>query len=217
MKRIICVVGLAVTIAALPAHAQVGVAAHVGTMGLGADVAVSLTPRVSLRGGANFVPYTPEFTADDIDYEFNFPSPQFTALVDLFLTGGLRLSGGLRIAPDDLSASGQLAGPEEIGGVIYTPSEVGILTGTIVTQKVSPYLGIGFGNVALSRVGFFADLGIALHGSPEVTLTAREGSLASDPTFQSDLNREAQSFEDDIDWYKFYPVLSFGISFALKQ
>jgi hypothetical protein len=38
MKRIICVVGLAVTIAALPAHAQVGVAAHVGTMGLGADV-----------------------------------------------------------------------------------------------------------------------------------------------------------------------------------
>ncbi len=216
MKRISCVVGLAVTITALPTAAQVGVAAHVGTMGLGADVAVSLSPRGSLRGGANFVPYTPEFTADDIDYEFNFPSPQFTALVDLFLTGGLRLSGGVRIAPDDLSASGQLFFNDTATTEIYTPTEVGVLTGAIETQKVSPYFGIGFGNVALSRVAFFADLGIALHGSPEVTLTASEGSLAGDPAFQSDLNQEAQSFEDDIDWYTFYPVLSFGVSFALK-
>ncbi len=216
MKRISCVVGLAVTIAALPARAQVGVAAHVGTMGLGADVAVSLTPRVALRGGANFVPYTPEFTADDVDYEFNFPSPQFTALLDLFLTGGLRLSGGVRIATEDLSTTGRLTTSLEIGGDIYTPSEVGILTGTIMTRKVSPYLGVGYGNVALSRIGFFADLGIALHGGPEVDLTASEGSLAGDPVFEGDLDREAQNFEDDIEWYAFYPVLSVGISFALK-
>jgi hypothetical protein len=34
--------------------------------------------------------------------------------------------------------------------------------------------------------------------------------------FRADLDREAQSFEDDIDWYTFYPVLSLGVSFALK-
>jgi hypothetical protein len=185
-------------------------------MGFGADVAVSLTPRVGVRGGANIIPYTPEFTADDIDYQFNFPSPQFTAMVDLFLVGGLRLSGGVRVAGDDLSASGQLTQSVEIGDEMYSPSEVGTLTGAIETQTVAPYFGFGFGNVALSRVGFFADFGIALHGTPEVTLTASEGSLASDPMFRADLDREAQSFEDDIDWYTFYPVLSLGVSFALK-
>ena len=137
-------------------------------------------------------------------------------MLDLFLVGGLRLSGGARIAASDLSASGQLAQSVEIGDEIYTPSEVGTLTGAIVTQTVAPYFGIGFGNVALSRVGFFADIGFALHGSPELTLTASEGSLASDPAFGADLDREAQSFEDDIDWYTFYPVLSLGVSFALK-
>jgi hypothetical protein len=185
-------------------------------MGLGADVAVALTPRLGLRGGANVVPYTPEFTADDVDYEFNFPSPQFTAMLDLFLVGGLRLSGGVRVAAEDLSATGQLSQDVEIGDDTYTPSEVGILNGAIVTQEVAPYFGVGFGNVALNRIGFFMDLGLAFHGSPEVTLTASEGSLAADPTFQSDLTREAQSFEDDIDWYTFYPVLSLGISFGLR-
>lgn len=216
MKRIIGVVGLAAAITASPAGAQVGVAAHVGTMGFGADVAVALSPRVSLRGGLNVVPGTPEFTADEIEYQFDFPSPQFTLLADVFLSESFRLSGGFRLAPSELSVTGQLTGPEEIGDVIYTPSEVGTLSGTIVTQEVSPYLGIGFGNVALGGIGFFADLGVALHGSPAVTLSASEGSLANDADFVSDLNREAQRFEDDIDWYTFYPVLSVGISFGLN-
>ncbi len=196
------------------ASGQIGVAAHAGTMGFGADVAASLTTRLGLRAGINITPYTPKFTADDIDYEFNFPSPQFTALADLFLVGGLRLSGGVRISTEDLSLSGQLSNSVDIGGTTYTPAEVGTLTGAIVTKEVSPYFGIGFGNVARSRIGFFADIGVALHGSPEVSLTASEGSLASDPTFQADLAREAQDFEDDIDWFTFYPVLSFGISFG---
>jgi hypothetical protein len=214
MQRAIRLSTLLLFAIAPAATAQVGVAAHAGTMGLGADVAVSLTSRLGLRAGANIMPYTPKFTADDVDYEFNFPSPQFTAIADLFLVGGLRLSGGVRISTEDISLSGQLTSSVDIGNATYTPTEVGTLTGAVVTKEVAPYLGIGFGNVARSRIGFFADIGVALHGTPEVTLTASEGSLASDPTFQDDLAREAQSFQDDIDWFTFYPVLSLGISFG---
>ena len=72
-------------------------------------------------------------------------------------------------------------------------------------------MGLGFGHHTEGGFGFFADLGVAFVGDPEVTLTA-EGPIASEPEIEEDLNREAQNIEDDAGGYlKYWPIVSIGV------
>lgn len=190
-----------------------GISPHVGTLGLGADVGVGLHPRVTLRAGANYIPYKPSITVSDTKWELSLPEMQFTGLVDLNLFGGLRLTGGLRYKTTEIEATGGYTGTVSIGDSTYTGDQVGNLAGAIVTKDWSPYVGIGFGSVARRGLGFILDLGVAFHGTPAVTLEA-DGPIASDPVFLNELAKEVANFEDDISWATFYPVLTVGLSFG---
>jgi len=202
---------------ATPAGAQeVGLAAHVGSLGLGADVAVSVHPNVGLRAGGNFFPFDINFTSSGVDYSLGLPSPQFMLLADLYPTGSFRVSAGLMISSASFDLTGKLDGPVNIGGTTYTPAEVGNLTGTLETRDVSPYIGIGFGNPASSRVGFFLDLGVAFHGNPQASAAA-DGPISTLPGFQADLDLEIQDIQDDVGSIIVYPVLSIGVSIGLGR
>jgi len=213
------VVVVAAAVLSVPAAAQeksgvsFGVSPHVSTLGLGADVGVGLHPRVTVRGGVSYIPYKPGITVSDTDWELSLPEVSVTGMVDLFLVGGLHLTGGIRYKNSEVEAVGSYTGTVDIGDSTYTGDQVGNLTGAIVTKDLSPYVGIGFGNVAKRGLGFILDLGIALHGTPEVTLAA-DGPIANDPLFQAELAKEVATFEDDISWAKFYPVLTIGLSFG---
>lgn len=221
MRTLGSLAALGVLLLTAPAAAQerigLGVAPHAGTLGLGVDVAYALHPRVNVRVGGNFIPVEPEFDVSDITWKIDPPSPQFLGAVDVFLISQLRLSGGVRIASNDLSARGVFTGSVDIGGQVYNGTDVGNLDGTIAISRVAPWVGIGWGNVARSRIGFFFDAGLAFTGSPDVTLTA-DGPITTDPLlgpqFNSSLATETQEFEDDIDWVKYYPVVQIGLSFG---
>jgi len=140
------------------------------------------------------------------------PKAQFSAMVDLFLVGGLRLSGGAVFARSDVEATATpTTGTYPIGDIDYPASAVGTLSMGVGTNAVAPYVGLGFGNVAKKGIRFFADLGVAFQGSPQVTLAAT-GSIKDDPAFQAELAKEKLAIEDDISWAKYYPVLSLGIA-----
>lgn len=206
---------VATSLVASPAPAQeLGAAAHVGTLGLGADVAVSVHDNVGLRASFNYFPFDINFEVAGIDYSVDLPSPQFMLLADFYPTGQFRLSGGLLISSTDFDVTGELQQAVDIGNTTYTAAEVGNLTGTFATRDVSPYIGIGLGNPVASRIGFFLDLGVAFHGNPEVSAQA-DGPVASQPGFQQDLDAEVQELQDDVDNIIVYPVLSLGISFRL--
>ncbi len=190
---------------------QIGVAGHVGTLGLGLDVAVALHSRVGVRVGANFFPTTLDATASQVSYTIDMPSPTFTGLVDLYIAGPLRLSGGVMYSSNNIALEGGAPGSIEVGGITYPGSDVGTLRGEIVTRKLSSYLGLGIGNPATSKFGFFLDIGAGFHGTPAFALTA-DGTLASDPTFQANLESERQEIEDDLSQLTIYPVVSIGMS-----
>jgi hypothetical protein len=209
-----CILSLT-TVAPLGAQG-LGVAGHAGTLGLGVDVAVAVTPRIGIRAGANFFPTDIDLTVSDLDYTIDLPSPQFTAVLDLYLLGGLRLSGGLFASSDDINLVGMLSDDVEIGDDVYTPSQVGTLIGSIINDDLGPYIGIGFGNPAASRIGFFLDLGVAFQGAPEVALTA-DGPVTLLPSFQADLEAERVSAEEDLEMFQYYPVLSIGFSIRLSS
>ena len=213
MKKIFCIsIVAAVAMSPLPAHAQgAGIAFHVGTLGVGADIAAAFGSRVGLRSGFNFFPTDIDRTISDVSYQIDFASPTFTLVLDLYLVGQLRLSAGGLFSPDDIVLRGASADTVNINGTSYPVSQVGALTGTIVTNEVSPYAGIGFGNPGRSKFGFFLDLGVAFHGTPVFTLNA-DGLLKSDPPFQANLATEEQSIQDELTNIIVYPVATIGFS-----
>ena len=106
------------------------------------------------------------------------------------------------------------SGTYSIGNRNYTGAEVGTLTGKVDFKSTAPYVGIGWGNATSGRFGIAFDLGIVFQGSPQVALSA-SGIVASDPTFIQELNRENQELENDISEFKYYPVISLGLSLNL--
>jgi hypothetical protein len=202
------------------AHAQdggssitFGISPHVSTLGVGADVGVGLHPRITVRAGASYIPFKPSISVSDTEWEASLPEMSYTGTVDLYLIGGLHVSGGFRYKTTDVEAVGNYTGTVNVGDQTFTGDEVGTLTGVIVTKDLSPYAGIGFGNVAKRGLGFILDFGVAFHGSPEVTLTSEGGTLSGDPLLDAELAKEADNFEEEIPGvFDVYPVLTVGLT-----
>lgn len=212
MKKTFCIsIVAAIAVSPLPAQAQgAGIAFHVGTLGVGADIAAAFGSHFGLRSGFNFFPTDIDAKVSGINYQIDFASPTFTAMLDLYLLGPLRVSGGAIYTTDDIVLAGELTGPVDINGSTYSPTQVGIITGTILTNELSPYAGIGLGNPGRSKFGFFLDLGVAFHGTPGFTLTAVGGSASTLLQFQADLAAEEQSIRDDLANITVYPVVTIG-------
>ena len=188
---------------------------HVGTLGIGADVSVGFDAPVSVRAGFSAVPFSVSFSTNDIDFDANLPSTRLSLIGDFNIPSvPLRLSAGITRTGDDYEL---VATPTEnitIGDVDYTPAEVGTLTGLVTTQEVSPYLGIGIGQLPVSGVGFTLDLGVLFHGEPEVGYEV-DGALANDADFLIELEKERVDLQDDLSSVKIFPVLKIGASFGL--
>lgn len=203
---------------ATPVAAQsyfAGIAVHAGTLGLGADFGLRVNQLIGLRAGVNFLPSGIDFPIEDVDYDADLPSPQYTALLDFHPGGSLfRLSAGTLYSPEHLKAK---ARPEEsvrINGDTYEAEDVGTLFGEVRNRDFAPYVGIGYGKTGGSNFGFFIDIGAAFHGSPELHVEA-DGPIADVPSFQADLEADRQQFEDKASWARVYPVLSIGFTFGV--
>ena len=191
--------------------AQMGVGIRVGTLGLGADLGIALSPNVQVRGGGAIQPINPTFTISDIKYSVDLPGSFVNIGIDLFPTGGgFRIGGGLLYKPDDISGSGEFTGSVDVGGRSYADSEVGTLTGTVSSKSTAPYAMIGFGKHASSGIGLFLDLGAAFVGEQTLTLTAT-GAAANNAQFLMDLESERMDTEDSLNKFKIYPMVNLGL------
>jgi hypothetical protein len=206
---LLSVLAIAAVPGSLVAQGGIGVAGHVGTMGVGVDAAISPAPGIGLRAGANIMPVEINGAFSDVDFTVNLQSPQLTAMVDLYPFGGFRLSGGFRYSSSNIVLSGDVTQSVDLGGTSYSLDS---LVGTIVTPDIAPYIGIGFGNPAKRGLGIFFDVGVAYQGEPELDLDAF-GNATTLPGFAANLEAERIDIEDALGTYfKFYPVISLGIS-----
>jgi hypothetical protein len=103
-----------------------------------------------------------------------------------------------------------------INGVDYPAALIGRLHGKVETEKIAPYLGLGWGNAVApgSRWRFALDVGAFYQGEPEVSLVARPANPdLVPPGFEEDLEAERREIEEDISDYRIYPVVALGVSF----
>lgn len=216
-KHVLTLVVTAWVLSPAAARAQgLGLAARAGTLGLGAEAAVGVTDRIVLRGGFGVNPFDPSATLDDMDVELSIPT-WYNAGVDIYLNGAMRVGGGVLIKREDPSLRAEFDGPQDIGGTIFTPEQIGTVTGVFDSADQLPFLLLGFGKHTVPGVALFIDLGLAFLGDSNVTLDASGGTLSDDPATQAALDQEAQNFEDDLPTYlQFWPILSLGLRVGIN-
>ena len=214
MKKSTLVMAVAVA-ATIPGYAgaqSIGIAGRVGTLGLGAEAAIGLTDRVVVRGGLGLMPVEPSITVSDLDVTLELPT-WYNVGVDVYVTGAMRIGGGLLFKADDPMLRGVFTTNQDIGGQQFTPQEIGTLVAVLDSKNQVPYFLIGFGKHTAPGVGLFLDLGVAFLGEPNFLLSTEGGTLPDDSgQMRAALDQEAAQFEEDAGTYlKLWPILSLGL------
>ncbi|HEY3566447.1 MAG TPA: hypothetical protein VGP73_00840 [Thermoanaerobaculia bacterium] len=208
-----------------PARGQVALGGKAGSLGLGLELTVGLSPQWNARIGANGFNYTDDRRkAGHLEYDATAKLRTGTALLDWHPGGhGFRLSGGLVYNDTHIDGTSLVpaSGNYVIGGIPVPVSLVGTLSGRIDFDRVVPYAGLGWGN-AVGRdrkVGFFLDAGAIFQGKGKVKLTPNipAGSPLNDPTARAALDillrEEENSIQKDVADYTVYPVVAIGLTY----
>jgi hypothetical protein len=223
MRRVVVPLVLAVlATSTLPAGATgqgFAVGPKLGSTGLGADVIVSLAPKLALKGGVGFslghfdldlgCGRDPDCTTYRVE-----PPPMFlTGAIDIRLAGPVRIMAGLLYRSDDTHFGGDLDGPSLIGDETF--SGPGRLDGALVSAETAPFLGIGFGSLGGTGFKVYLDVALAFAGDPDVELMG-SGAITSEAGFAAALERERLRILDDIDnYYQYWPVVNLGFRFGI--
>lgn len=186
-----------------------------GTLGAGVEATVRLTDKLNFRVGGNQYSKDETGTEDGIEYDIELDLSSAAALFDWHPFGGVfRITAGALLNGNELNFEARSALTYDIGDETYTAPEVGQLDGKIDFDDVAPYASIGWGNAVgeNKNITFSFELGAVYQGSPNVDLTAT-GTLASNSTFQAELQKEEDNLQDELDEYEIYPVAAIGISY----
>lgn len=178
------------------AHADWGIGARAGTLGLGVDIARSFTPLFNARLGVNRYSYGFDVESSDVDYDADLELDSVHALIDFHpWAGNFRFTGGLVSNDNRIEASG-------------THSSGAQVEGEVDFDSTAPYAGIGWGNYTsgFSPVWWSIDLGIMAQGSPRVDISSSGLSNAEEEEEERDL-------EDELSEFDTYPVFSVGLVF----
>jgi hypothetical protein len=213
---------LAIQPGATPGQKQplgVGVSTRIGTLGIGVDVAKSVTPQVNGRLGFNFGNIGTNRTDSGINYDaqLNLSSVQLVGDYYPFNSSGFRVTGGLVAQSNKFSVTSKPSsnGSYTIDNVPRQVSEVGSLTGEYTYgNSIAPYVGIGIGKSTNDGFGFNADLGVMFAGSPKVTLNASNQAFNNNPITRAQIDNQARQTENDLKGFNLYPVLSIGLSYG---
>lgn len=195
---------------------SIGLSLKTSSLGIGLEVSAGLSEKVNVRLGANYFKFSKSLNQDGIDYDFDLKLNSYTALLDWHMfDSGFRLSGGAVLDKNRLDGNAKPGSSYSIGNDTFSAAEVGLLSGHINFRDISPYLGIGWGNVVQgdSNWTFTADLGVIFTGIPVVDLNSTGGSLSNNPDLLAEIVREEQNVSDDIGFFKYYPVVSVGMSY----
>ncbi|MEO0411433.1 MAG: hypothetical protein AAF221_06310 [Pseudomonadota bacterium] len=223
MKKMM--LGLAASIAALivsPAQAEMErrgptLTLKVGSNGLGAEVTYGLSHIVRVRAGGYGFKAGFDASTRDVAYDMDLRLLSGAGYLDVHPFGGrFRFTAGMVYNANRADAAGSVAQELTFGDNTFTPAQVGTLQGSVHFRQWSPYAGIGWGSPLSkeSNWAFEADLGVIYQGRPVVDLMSVDGELSSDPTLIQAIEDEEQELQSDIDFFRFYPILSLGVAYT---
>ena len=190
-----------------------------GTTGIGIELTTPLLANLNLRAGISGYNYSTSTSKSDIDYDFDLKLMTINLLADYypFKSSQFRITGGVTYNGNKLDMTGKptSSGTYTFNNVSYTTSQVSSVDATVDFNKVAPYIGIGWGD-AVQKAGwnFTADAGVMFQGTPnsDITVNTTLTGAAKD-TLLANVNAEQSQLDDDLSAFKYYPVLTVGVSY----
>ena len=207
--------------APLLAHAEIGIYAKGGTLGVGGGVGYGISDVLTARVGYTTLNINRDINTTDVDYKGKFKLGGAEALLDWHpFAGTFRVTGGLVFNRNKIDVDAKLDQSVTISGQSYQASDLGSLSGTVKFKTTVPYLGIGWGNV-VGKDGnfhFIADIGVEFQGSPDVKLSGGcSATTALTPTqcdqLQANIQAEEKDLNNKVSDYKWWPVLNVGVAY----
>jgi hypothetical protein len=196
---------LLMTVVFFNASHAAGLGVRAGTTGLGADFGWGIGPTLGGRIGVSGGSFNADVETSDVNYDADAKLANVNGFLDWSPIGPFRITAGIVANSNKVD----LVGRPRTGA--FPPGST--LTGTVKPEHdVTPYLGIGYGNVWTKGVNFYFDLGIMFQGSPKVDLTANCPPSPQCTQAQSRVAAEEQRVQDELNKYKYYPVLNIGIT-----
>lgn len=184
------------------------------TLGVNVEVYRSFGSSFNLRLGGSMFSYTYQSGVNQSeDYEMNakLDLSSVALLGDWypFASTSLHVTGGAIVNLNKPVVTAIPTISKTIGGDVYNKDNLGTIGIDLSFNKVAPYFGIGIGNPTAGDkgLGFVMDIGAYYQGPPKVSMTAT-GLLAPSASPEQEA-----IVAKNLDWFKFYPVVSLGISY----
>lgn len=205
LKKTIAAV-LAISAAALAGTASAQtVYGQVGTTGFTLGYAEHLNNYVNVRADASFFNYSRDIKAGNVEYSGKLKFTNVGLYADYFPVGQFRLTGGLLIGDDKVSARGTAGAGNDI-------PEGEWVDAALKTKKVRPYLGLGWGlgKQAGKGLSFTADVGVA-YGRFTTDYNVSAG--LADYWGNDRVQEERRDLDRKVNDLKWYPVVRLGVSY----
>jgi hypothetical protein len=231
MKKISIIAGLAF-LAATPVQAyDFGVGVKAGTLGVGAEVSMTLTQTINARLALTSInsSYDDTLDIDDgenvatVDATLDLDFGASALLFDWYVFDGtFHVTGGLIKNSSAINLSGTLTNSTvTFNNQTYNVSDFvdPSLSGKIsMGSSAQPYLGIGWGRKADDNPGLSLsfELGVVLL-DPSVSLQApqlKTGNAADQQTLDDNVAQAEAAAEDELSALKAWPVISLGLNYA---
>jgi hypothetical protein len=178
-----------------------------GSLGAGPELAYRYGHYVGVRTNAGFLTYNRDETVSQITYNGRLNLKSYGLAADVFpFGGGFRVSAGARKNDNKIDLSGTPSTSVTIGNSIYTPAQVGTLSGTVKGNSFAPTITLGYGGALAKGFTLGAELGVMFQGAPKVDNYRATGLLASTPVFQADLADERQKVNNKVHNYQYWPI-----------
>ncbi|MHA7833928.1 MAG: hypothetical protein ACX94A_05540 [Algiphilus sp.] len=238
------ILGMALAILTGSAQAtDIGVGLRASTLGLGAEVSITMLDGLNLRIPVSGFNYSDDITEDDIRYDADLELLTVGLLADYHVFGGgFHLTGGVASNGNELKLlASEATGNQsfQVGNQTYVsdPNDPFELRAGLDFNSVAPYLGIGWGNAASGGGNFYFkfEAGALFQGSPQASASA-SGSACNESTqtcavtsfdvegddrraqeFREELERERRALEEQIDEFDIYPVVGLSIGYRFLR
>ncbi|MEO8333080.1 MAG: hypothetical protein ABI479_11665 [Gallionella sp.] len=196
------------------------VTGKIGTLGIGAELNMGFSDSVTGRIGFNSFTRNYNANSNQVNYDFKLQLQTVSGLADWYpFSGSFRTSGGLFYNNNKVGLNAKPSGGTyTIGATTYNAADVGSLQGEMSFNTVAPYIGIGWGNPVAKDKGWgmTSDVGVLFQGKPKTSLTATCGPTLPAPNctqLQTDAAAENTKVQNDLSSFKFWPVISIGVSY----
>jgi hypothetical protein len=203
------------TLLSLPAAAGTSVDGRYGLLGwgegFGLQLALPLSDNTALRFRLTDTDWDGDEQYSDVTYDLHYKLRTSGVIFDWRPGSGIFfLSGGLLYNHK-----------HEFYGTATGNLTIGSFSGNATVRadvewdrKTAPYIGLGWGNVGLQKhkgLAWSVELGIGFVGDLDVRLAQTGGSVTIPP---GDLAAEQRDLEDDLDFMRRYPMISFGLGYS---